>query len=117
MLPPKKQKIYIGIIIFCIAGIIVVFSLNGSGGQTDFSLDSNNPDQVVPGAFSADESANPTVTEIIQKENGSYSSPSVFPSDNEFDLSIFESSTFKALSVIGDIEIDEDELGKDNPFK
>jgi len=115
MLSEKKKKIYIGIIIFCVIGIFVVLVLNGSSGSGEISLDPNDPSQFVPTAESGLGDESPGV--LRSSEGQVYSPPGVFPSDGNFDLSIFESSTFKALSPTGDITLDDDELGKENPFK
>lgn len=41
----------------------------------------------------------------------------VFPSDNKFDLSVFESTTFKTLKVYTPLSVDSSELGREDPFK
>lgn len=103
MLSAKKRNIYIGIIVLCLLGIVALFGFN-FGSVTDappLAQDAPPPSSV----------SNPDAA-----ASGSYPRPVVFPQDREFDLSIFDSSTFQALKAIGDITLQEGELGNDNPF-
>lgn len=52
-----------------------------------------------------------------QPASSAYVVPRVFPSETKFDLSVFKSSVFQTLRASEEVKINEDELGRENPFK
>ncbi|OGE81585.1 MAG: hypothetical protein A3H72_03065 [Candidatus Doudnabacteria bacterium RIFCSPLOWO2_02_FULL_48_8] len=94
MLTAKKKRVYIGIIIFCIVATIAVFVLYKPSVPT---LDLSQ----------------------FQSQNSTAASGGirVFPQNKQFDESVFKLSKFKSLTEYQPIELNEEELGRENPFK
>lgn len=113
MLNSKRKKIYIGIIAVCIVGIIVVLSLKGRSGGVAGPLPGDTLTNPVGTTSNTPVSSGTTPTSL---QNLKFLPPQVFPFDRSFDLSIFDSSTFQALSPIGEITLQDGELGNENPF-
>lgn len=113
MLNPKRKKIYIGIIAVCVVGIIVVLSLNGRTGGVTGPLPGDTLANPVGTTANTPVSSGAAPTNL---QNSKFLPPPVFPFNRSFDLSIFDSSTFQALSPIGEITLQDGELGNENPF-
>ena len=99
---PKKKKLYYLIIGACVlvsVGVII-WSRQSSDSQIELTI--------APPAQ--------TLNTEKAKTNKVYSVPSVFPNDTKFDLSVLQSSTFKALKPTSGLKLDDQELGRENPF-
>ena len=93
MISRQKQIIYIVIIAVCVIITVTLWM---------------KPDLLSLGGESEEE--------IISQPSSSTRS-NVFPGSTQFDLSVLESSKFKSLKPYTRIEIQDSELGRENPFK
>jgi hypothetical protein len=101
MLTARQRNLYIGIIAFCVLGSILVFVMRNQ--------------RVAP----AEAPASPTALEPLNT-GGQQTTTGfipVYPQNRTFDTGFFESGTYKLLKSYESLQVDESELGVEDPFK
>ena len=113
---PKKQKIYIALIIICLlgAGGVLYFGLRTPAAPA-------SPIVVTPVENTTPTAQTPSVNSPSGGGAVGYGTPTVFPNDTKFDWSVLDSANFKALVSLPDAQqnlvLDPTQIGRDNPFK
>lgn len=114
MINQKKKVIYFVIIGISIVGALLVFKFGmntpGSVPSVNFS---SSPVAGNPETPSQTESKK---TNIGNLDSPEFPSAPVFPINEKFNRSVFESSVFKNLKDYQVLTVGKEELGKDNPF-
>ena len=98
MISRRKQKIYIAIIVFCVAAGAAVLFLNRKPGD--------KTDQQAPIAATENAAETPPAPQI-----------QVYPKNRTFDETFFGSSFYQSLQPYQPIRISEKDLGVDDPFR
>lgn len=107
MISRTRRNVYIGVIGFCVLGVILTLLFLRPGPSelpADDLLPAGSADS---GLGMSEEPADGAV----------FAPPQVFPRDIRFDLSVFSSSKFAELTEAAILTVGPDELGKDDPFK
>lgn len=115
-----KKKIQIAIIVGCMlltAGILYFgYFSGGSAPEAPQGIApiNTNVDSVVdvPAESSGEVGEIPSSEGIII-----YSAPATFPASSELDLSVYDTSKFKALQDYTPLSVTPEEIGRENPFE
>lgn len=111
-----KKKIYIVIIVVCVlitAGVLYWSSQDPSAGLPDNIAPINtNIDRVDPASAGGSASGLLPAPELTQP----YQAPRVFPEDTQINLGVFDSSKFSALTDYNPLQVQPEEVGRENPF-
>ncbi|OGE87561.1 MAG: hypothetical protein A3J07_04975 [Candidatus Doudnabacteria bacterium RIFCSPLOWO2_02_FULL_49_13] len=106
---PKRKRLYIIIITLCVLATVGILLWGRSSTPTvQFeSPDTGKPAQTSTSSQPA-RSINPEAV---------YPPPPVFPQNQTIDISVLTSSNFTRLQGFQAVQLDQKELGRDNPFK
>ncbi len=104
---PKRKRIYLGVIIVCMIGIVVVILW----GNSLLSFSGSAPTTTTTTSVTTA----PNVT-VKQNTDGTYNPPAVFPANSKIDTSVLDSSQFKSLNAYQPVTVSSGELGRDDPF-
>lgn len=108
----RKKLIYASIISVCILGSAIVL-LWGGGGVPGLPSDEFDP----TGIPIHTQNTNTTTTTILQPNpDGTYPAPSIFPANTSLDTTLLESSGYKVLVPYNKLQLNDGDLGRDNPF-
>lgn len=109
---PKRQKIYIAIIVVCFSttGVILYRTLFPSVQTT--AIDHPN---ITTGEVPIAENVEQFTTSPVGSD-GKFSAPRVFPDSTKFDWAVMDSLKFQESVPVSGIILSPGDLSRDNPF-
>lgn len=116
----KKKIVYIGLIIFCLVSTAAIIMMN----MRKSAVPVEEPSASAPAPSVPTTQNTPTAAasglaaQVKMLNDGNYPAPSVFPNQRQFDMSVFKSPAFVALTGQELPPVQPEDFGVDaNPFR
>jgi len=107
---PKRKKIYIIVLVVCVALLIGVLIWSSSSGTPETPTPIKTPATSIP----ASQTASATAPQGKIKTDGAYPAPAVFPQSHAFDDAVI--TDLKLLKSFNPVKLEDNELGRENPL-